>query len=371
MKSKTVTLRDAASTLPRQARAPSRAPAKVPQAEVIDSTPPPSSRRDNVAGDIELTDIVAFVRVVDAGSFTRAAAKSPWPKSALSRRVARLEQSLGVRLLQRTTRSLSLTDAGAAYHARASVALAQLNEARDLAAETTLDPSGIVRISSPVDLGTGPFSEVLADFAQRYPKIHVDVDASARFVDLVAEGFDLAVRAGQLRDSSLVARKLGEAPQLLVATPGYLDKHGRPSKLFDLEQHACVLFRANKGESVWKLVDQQGAEHSVRVRGPLSGSDFSFVRAAALRGVGIGLVPLSGIIEDIQAGRLEWVLPELMGPSAPIHLVYPSSRFVPQRVALLRDFLVERLRFDCPSKTDHKQCLEHLTKSSKRPTKGE
>ena len=313
------------------------------------SEAPSSQRRLTTGlGEVELTDVVAFVRVVDAGSFTRAASGSLWPKSALSRRVARLEHALGVRLLQRTTRSLGLTDAGAAYHSRASAALAQLDEARECATHTTQDPSGVVRITAPVDMGTGPFSKVLADFARRYPKIHVEVDCTGRMVDLVGEGFDLAVRAGRLRDSSLVAKKLGHAPLVVVASPEYLERAGRPKRPADLEQHACVLFRATKGEVVWKLENPRGEEQSVRVRGPLSGTDFTFVRAAALHGAGITLLPALAASADLEAGRLEWLLQSWLGPSSPVHLVYPSSRFIPQRVAVLRDFLAEHLRFGCP-----------------------
>lgn len=308
----------------------------------------PISRRS--VAEVDLADVVAFVRVVDAGSFTRAAEQSSLPKSALSRRVSRLEGSLGVRLLQRTTRSLSLTDAGAAYHARVSAALGQLNEAKDIASEATQDPAGVVRITAPVDIGAGPLTSSLAKFARLYPKIHVEVDATPRLVDLVGEGFDLAVRAGKLRDSSLVARKLGDSPLLLVATAAYLKERGAPKKLSDLERLDCILLRATKGEATWKLEGPRG-EESVRVRGPLSGTDFSFVRAAALRGAGVALIPLPAAIEDLHAGHLEWVLPNYMGAKSPIHLVYPSARFVPHRVAVLRDFLAEHLRFDCPSAT--------------------
>lgn len=314
------------------------------------SSDPPSQRRlASGRGEVELTDVVAFVRVVDAGSFTRAASGSVWPKSALSRRVARLEHALGVRLLQRTTRSLGLTDAGAAYHARASAALAQLSEARECATHTTQDPSGVVRITVPVDMGTGAFSAVLTQFAQRYPKIHVEVDLSPRMVDLVAEGFDLAVRAGRLRDSSLVAKRLGHSPLIVVGSPDYLARHGRPKRPADLEQHACVLFRASKGEMTWKLENPRDEQHTVKVHGPLSGSDFSFVRAAAIAGAGLALLPALAVTSDVEAGKLEWLLQSWVGPSSPVHLVYPSARFVPQRVAVLRDFLTEHLHFGCPS----------------------
>ncbi len=308
----------------------------------------PSSTR---AGAFDLADVAAFVRVVESGSFTRAAEKSSLPKSALSRRVSRLELSLGTRLLQRTTRSLSLTDAGSAFFERVSSALSALHEARDIATEKNREPAGTVKITATVDVAAGPLSRALARFSRLHPNIIVEVDATPRLVDLVAEGFDFAIRAGKLRDSSLVARKLGESPNILVASPEYLKEHPAPKKLADLEKHACVLFRASKGATVWKLNGPKGPE-SVTVRGALSGTDFAFVRAAVLRGAGISLVPVPACIEELIEGRLEQVLPKYLGPSSPIHLVYPSARFVPQRVALLRDYLLENLNVSCPSRED-------------------
>lgn len=316
--------------------------------------------------DVDLSDVVAFARVVEAGSFTGASRVANLPKSALSRRVARLEEALGVRLLQRTTRTLSLTDAGSAYYERASSGLAQLKEARDLAAEQTQEPAGIVRITCPVDIGEGPLTALLTEFVRRYPKIHVEVDATPRLVDLVGEGYDLAIRAGRLRDSSLVARKVGETPTVLLASPEYLTRRGRPKKLADLAKHDCVLFRSSKGESTWKLIGPKG-EESVSVRGPLSGSDFAFIRSVAQKGAGIALLPVPSAMQDIHTGVLEWILPKYRGPANPVHLVYPSARFVPQRVAVLRDFLADHLVIRCP---DGSRCNATVEELAERQTSG-
>lgn len=302
-------------------------------------------RRPPGSGEVDLADVAAFVRVVDAGSFTRAAGGGNLPKSALSRRVSRLERALGVRLLQRTTRSLALTDAGTAYHQRASDALAQLEEARDLAGDSACAPAGVVRISIPVDFGSGPLSRVLTDFARQHPNIHLEVDASNRRVDLVAENFDLAIRAGKLNDSTLVARKLGEAPMILAAAPSYLERKGRPRTVADLAKHDCILFRSVGGSILWTLTGPNGAE-SVTVRGPVSANDFSFVRAALVNGVGIAMLPSGAASEDIAKGTVEQVLPKYLGPVGPVHLVYPSARFVPMRVVTLRDYLLKNLRVD-------------------------
>lgn len=313
-----------------------------------------SNGRGKVRPPEDLNDVVALVRVVEAGSFTGAAAQLGLPKSAVSRRVARLEEALGVRLLQRTTRSLHLTDAGVAYHARAAGALAALGEARDVATEATGEPRGTVRLTAPSDLGGGVVAEVLARFGREYPKVCVDVELTGRLVDLVAEGFDLAIRAGQLRDSSLVARRLGEAHQVLVASPEYIKRRGAPKTVAELAKHECILWRSRQGEAKWTLEGPRGAE-TVVVRGSLAGDDFTFVRAVAAQGGGIGLVPVPGTVPDFESGRLVPVLPEFHGPSSPVHLVYPSARFLPQRVAVLRDFLIQNFRIPDPCEKARKK----------------
>ncbi|MFO0553554.1 MAG: LysR family transcriptional regulator [Polyangiaceae bacterium] len=304
---------------------------------------------------MDLGDVEAFVAVVDASSFTAAAARLRAPKSALSRRVARLEEALGARLLQRTTRSLALTEAGASYHASATQALGQLREAAAVVSERSEEPSGTVRITMPVDTGAVTAIDVLTQFVREYPKVNVEVDLSARIVDLVAEGYDLALRAGPLRDSSLVARKLGDTVAILAASPEYVARRGMPQRPADLINHDCVLFRATRGESRWRLHGPDGREEEVNVQGRLSGSDFSFIRAAALHGAGIALLPSPAALLDMNCGRLVRVLPDYSGFSSPFHLVYPSARFMPLRVAVLRDFILKNLKINelPPCKKSH------------------
>jgi DNA-binding transcriptional LysR family regulator len=302
-----------------------------------------ASPRTKVAPPVDLNDVVALVQVVDAGSFTAAAAVLGLPKSAVSRRVARLEEALGVRLLQRTTRSLHLTDAGLAYHTRAAAALGALTEAKDVATEATGEPRGTVRLTAPVDMGGAVLASVLAGFSRAFPKVNVDVELTGRLVDLVAEGFDLAIRAGQLRDSSLVARRLAEAHMVLFASPEY-----------DLAKHACVLFRSKQGEAKWTLEGPRGKE-SVVVRGSITGDDFSFVRSVAAEGGGIALAPVPGTAADFAAGRLVAVLTDHHGPSSPVNLVYPSARFLPQRVAVLRDYLLKNFKIPDPCEKARKK----------------
>jgi DNA-binding transcriptional LysR family regulator len=289
----------------------------------------------------DLNHVDTFVRVVEAQSFTAAARALGVPKSTVSRRVSALEESLGVRLLRRTTRKLSLTEAGASYFDRASRALAAMYEASVAASDADAEPRGTVRLTAPVDLGVDVLADMLTRFAAIHPSIHVDLALSSRRVDLVEEGFDLAVRAGRLDDSSLIARKVALGEGRLFASPAYLERAGAPKKPADLTKHTFVMFRPKHGQMELSLEGPKGVEH-VTVKGPLGVDDFSFVRRALLAGAGIGLLP--GIYgAHACSGGLVHVLPKYAHRSPGLHVVYPSGRYVPQRVALLRDFLIREL----------------------------
>ena len=291
---------------------------------------------------MDLNKVAIFVRVVEAQSFTAAATALGVPKSTVSRSVAQLEESLGVRLLQRTTRKLSLTDAGSTYYERGSRALADLAEAGSAVSEMQGTARGTVRVTAPVDLGLGVLGELITLFVRRHPGIRVELDLSARTVDLVAEGFDLALRAGRLNDSSLVARKLGTIAARLFATPAYLGRRGTPRSVAELASHDCVLFRPRGEKPEWQLIGPSGAE-SVEVTGPIAANDLSFVQKMVLAGMGIGLVPWLLCDHSPERKQLVRVLPEYSAPGGALHLVYPSSRHVPQRVAIFRDFMIESL----------------------------
>ncbi len=290
----------------------------------------------------DLNHIAVFVRVVETGSFTQAASALGLPKSSVSRSVARLEGELGVRLLQRTTRSVHLTDAGHAYYDQVARALSGLEEAQAAVSDMQATPRGPVRVTTAVDIGVSVVAALVARFVRKHPDIHVEMLLTGRLVNLVEEGVDLAVRAGKLDDSSLVARRVGTLEARLLAAPGYLRRRGTPRTVAELANHDCVLFRGRRGQSTWELTGPQGAQ-TVDVTGPVSADDFAFVRQVLLAGGGIGLVPWTTVAQDIDRGRLVRVLPEHAAPGGALHVVYPSSRYVPQRVALLRDFLVEGL----------------------------
>lgn len=291
---------------------------------------------------IDLSKVAVFVRVVEAESFTAAAQALGLPKSSVSRSVARLEEELGVRLLQRTTRRLSLTEAGSAFYQNVRAALSAVDEAARAAADLGSEPRGTVRLTAPVDLGE-LIAEPLGRFVRKHPQIQLDLVLTARLVDMVREGFDLAIRASRLADSSLVARKVGVFASGLFAAPAYLKRRGHPRALADLTNHECLLFRARGGQATWTLRSPKG-EEQVTVRGAITVDDLSFIASAAVAGLGIAYFPLALAVRPLAEKRLVRVLPDYTWVTSDLSLVMPSGRHVPARVALLRDFLAEELR---------------------------
>lgn len=286
---------------------------------------------------MDLNRVAVFLRVVQAGSFTDAARSLGVRTSSVSRSVAALEADLGIRLLQRTTRRLSLTDAGRAYHDRARDALSSLEDAREAVSALGAEPRGLVRVTAPVDLA-GALADVTARFLHTHPAVHVETVLTARVVDLVREGFDLAVRAGVLADSSLLARRLGDSDLGLYASPAYLAAAGRPRRLADLERHACVLYRAGGTSATWRLSGPRG-EEQVTVHGRADTDEYAFVRAMVLGGSGIGLGPIFMFGPLAASGAMERVLPRLALRGAAVHVVWPSRRFEPAAVVHYRQAL--------------------------------
>jgi DNA-binding transcriptional LysR family regulator len=301
---------------------------------------PPVSKTS--ASDVDLNRVAVFLRVVELQSFTAAAEALGLPKSSVSRSVARLEEELGVQLLQRTTRTVQLTDAGRLYFEESSRALSALEEARERLSQLDSRPQGAVRITAPVDLGALVLAALATRFVRRTPGITLEFLLTGRIVNLVEEGVDLAVRAGPLRDSSLIARRVNGLEAWLFASPAYLDARGTPTSLTDLASHDCVLFRPKRGQGEWTLNGTAG-QTRVTVRGQVAADDFTFLREAVLSGAGIGLLPAVQCEQDLARGRLVRLLPAYSGPSAPLHVVWPASRHVPKRVVLVREWLVKSL----------------------------
>ena len=293
---------------------------------------------------MNLDALATFVRVVDRASFTGAAKQLGVPTSTVSREIARLEETLGARLLHRTTRKVALTSAGATLYERVLPHVAALREAARDVPEQGNSPAGALRVTVPNDLGTAYFAELAAAFLAHHPKVTLDFRLTARQVDVVAEGFDLALRIGKIQDATLVARKVGTIDAHLFAAPSYVAERGRPSRPLDLLDHACLVFRMPNGRAMpWALA---GPEGKTEVAPPtrLLADDFAFLRGAALAGAGIAMLPGFVAGADLAAGRLERVLPRHAGPAAPLYAAYPSGGQLPRKVTAFRDFLVQTLR---------------------------
>jgi DNA-binding transcriptional LysR family regulator len=288
---------------------------------------------------VDLDDVAVFVQVVEAGGFTAAARVLQVPKSSVSRKVARLEARLGTRLLQRTTRSVVLTEAGRAFHHRVAAALGEVREAASAAFDTHEVPRGAVRVVAPPDVGGEVLPRLVAAFLRRYPEVSVDVELSPGRPDLVEHGYDLALRVGRESDPALASVKVQDIAFALYAGPGYLARAGTPESVEELAGHQCVLFRPQRGRCTWRL-DGPAGRVDVVVRGHLSANDLAFVRRAVLADSGIGLLPeLVGRVA-VERGALVEVLPGHRAGGQPLYLVHPASAHVPLRVRALRDHLL-------------------------------
>lgn len=285
---------------------------------------------------MDLDEIIAFLRVAELRSFTAAAKRLDVPKSTVSRRVARLEERLGAQLVLRTTRRLSLTDAGTAYHDRVAQAVADMQQAAQSIRELSGTPRGHLRVSTPTDVPA--LAHMITAFIAAHPEVTVEVEATARRVDLIAEGFDLAIRAAEsLPDSTLVARRVGGSPFRLYAAASYVAERGRPATPAALAEHRCVLFRSATGTAEWTLTGPDGPV-TVAVSGPLSASDLSFVRHACLAGAGVALLPRMEATVEVQSGRMVRVLPGFEGPEGALWVVSPPTRRLSAKVRLFSDF---------------------------------
>lgn len=289
---------------------------------------------------MDLNEILVFTKVVEAGSFIGASRALEMPKSTVSRKVSELEERLGARLLQRTTRKLSLTDVGQAYYQHAARVVAEAEEAELVVGRMQEVPRGLLRVTTPINFGyLGP---IVASFLARYPEVQIEMLCADRVVDLIQEGFDLAVRAGHLADSTLIPRSLGVLRSYVVASPAFLKKHGTPKQPRDLERLDCVVFGAGVNRSSWKLHGNRETL-TVNVKARFTVNDFDFLEEAARAGLGVAMLPVFRCIEHIRAKRLERVLPDWCSPEIPIHAVYPSTRHLSPKVKAFLDHLRERM----------------------------
>ena len=291
--------------------------------------------------DLNLT--VTFVKVVETASFTAAAQALGMPTSSVSRAVARLEAALGVRLLQRTTRRLSLTLAGEHYFREVRGAITGIDAANRAVVDMGHAPRGKIRISAAGDFGQGELSAITARFLARYPQIEIEVVITPRRVNLVDEGFDLALRAGTLEDSTLVAHRIVRTDLGIYAAPSYLDRRGHPRRLSDVANHSCVLYRQSSGLIPWRLSGPRGPEQ-VAASGPAVVDDMAFAHGLVRAGVGLGLLPDMVAEPEVVTGQLVRVLPSYAVRSGALYVVTPPLKHLPARVSLLRDHLIGELK---------------------------
>lgn len=299
-----------------------------------------------------LSGMKAFVATVDNGSFSQAARELGASKATISKQVAALEDHLRVRLLHRTTRKLNLTDEGQAYVERARQILDDLEDAEDAISPLGQEPRGRLRISAPHTFGAMHLSEALATFVEHYPLVHIDIEFSDRLVNLVDEGYDVVIRISQLKDSTLIARRIAPVSMSLSAAPAYWKKYGKPKHPRELSQHKCIMYSYLSTPGEWAFLEN-GKPLNVKVNGNLTTNNDVVIRSAALQGVGIVYGPSFIASRALRQGKLETALEEFYADSLSVYAVYPSNRNLSPKVRAFVDFLVEWFRHtpdwhECP-----------------------
>jgi len=307
------------------------------------------SRQPSMPARQDLNDLYLFALVVNNGSFTAAGQAAGLTTSRISRRIADLEERLGVRLLHRTTRKLALTAIGELFYQHCQAMVSEAEAAAEVVEQIQASPRGRVRVTCPVLTAQSVLGPIIIDFMQRYPEVRVSLTATDRLVDLIDEGFDAAIRfrALPLEDSSLVARSLGESRTYLVASPAFLDKHGRPAQPADLSRLATLGKSRHDGVYTWHLTNAQGRTNVIPYQPLLDSDDWRVIKHAALAGLGVASIPDESCQHDVAAGRLEIVLPEWRLPSANLHIIYASRRGLVPAVRAFIDYAAERLAAIC------------------------
>lgn len=291
-----------------------------------------------------------FVAVVRAGSFSAAARVAGLTPSAVSKQISRLEARLGARLFDRTTRRLSLTEVGAAFNERCRRILTEVEEAERAVADAHAGPRGTLRLNLPVVFGRLHVVPLLSEFLGRFPEVRVDITFNDRFVDLLEEGVDLALRIGELADSSLIARRLAPNRRVVCGAPAYFERHGVPERPAELARHNCLVYTYRASRYDWQFIradEGPGEEREVvRVSGNLESNNAEAIHAVLLEGVGLGLLPLWLVGGDLSTGRLLRALPAYHEPDNAIYVVYPPGRHLSPKVRCFIDFLAVRLRIE-------------------------
>lgn len=288
-----------------------------------------------------LLALSVFTRIVESGSFTAAADQLGMSRAAVSKHLMALEDRLGARLLNRTTRRCSLTEAGQAFYERGRQILGDLDEAEREAGQTGMRPRGLLKVNAPMTFGTMHLAPAVPGYLEAWPEVSIDMTLNDRVVDLLEEGFDIAVRIGRLADSSLVARRLAPCRMVTCAAPAYLDRHGRPGSPQELAQHDCLGYAYASNRETWEFNGADGPV-TVRVRGRLRANNGEALVAAATAGLGIVMTPTFMASAELADGRLVTLLEDWPPPERGIYAVWPHGRHLSAKVRTFVDFLAAR-----------------------------
>ena len=291
---------------------------------------------------MDLNEIAIFIQVVQLGSFTRAAQKLEMPNSTVSSKISALERRLGVTLIQRTTRKLYVTAAGQIYFQKCLAALDAIQGAEGDLAASQGSPQGLLKITAPVELGASLLPSIITEYTRKYSAVTVEVILTDRRVDLLAEGIDLAIRAGQLQDSSLIAKKLGAVSFATFAAPSYLKERGLPTHPKELSDQTCIRFRPLGRES-WKLTNGK-TSIAIPIKDRLIINDLNMVKTLAVTGSGIALLPTFFCGSEVRAGRLVRILHDWRTELNPVHFVYPGQKHLPPRLSAFMQMAAEQIK---------------------------
>jgi DNA-binding transcriptional LysR family regulator len=287
-----------------------------------------------------------FVRVVETGNFSAVAREERTTQSAVSKQVQALETMLGAKLLVRSTRSHALTEAGKRYYERCRQVLDTLEEARVEVQRTENEISGVLRVAAPVSFGRLHIVPRLKAFFERYPQLKIDLQLDDGFVDLVVGGIDLAFRVGELKDSRLIARRIGTAHRAVLASPDYLARHGEPQHPAELRDHQCIVYTGLANLNEWNFQDEDGGQHTVRIKGNLQSNSSEAIRQAIIVGIGICYTPLWVYGDDIRAGRVKPILTRYRAPPLPLNVVFQPARRPSIKISHFVSFFAEEFARD-------------------------
>ena len=291
----------------------------------------------------DLNEVQCFVKAIELKSLTAAAKALGLPKSSMSRKIQNLESRLGITLMTKTTRALNLTEAGRIFFEKSAIALKELDTAEETLDISRQEVEGALRITAPVEFSTGPFNDLIASFLQKYPRVKIDLFMTERVIDLIGEGFDFAFRIGELKDSTLMAKKLKTFDAQIFASPQYLKSRGMPKTIQDFEKHDCIGFAPSGATLKWVLKGPTGKkEHTPR--GRIVVNHLLSLKESALKGLGLALIPNHIVRAELENKELKAVCPDWQAPANPVHLIFAGQKFLSPKMRAFIDHAHEHLQ---------------------------